>query len=738
MFYQNEVNCDYKVEENFDPIFEKEHKTLIIRCENCTFFSKHRKPNLSNPQCFANIIKLFINNKNLTNTVIETTNNVLQLTHRQIILLTDYTNQLIQNPYLKKLTFQAGYECAKENECKNEQHFFFDHILGNKFNNGLLISNPIMAYIEINQELNINEKLPIKKKECKNCYAHFIQLLSNLSLLLNNTKIIKDYLALDRKNRPFSEIYNLIFGDCDINTIQNSFRLLSVEDKEKICASYKKGPYEIKIVQNLETKKYIYKISPITNDPHLQKIFNEVIQKVDSKPKEYFDSTSLLKLNFLLQHEKRLTMHLLRRNYENLSVEIANDLAELIVYELINLNPIITFLIDDEIEEIFLDTPSSYIYLDHRQFGRCRTEVSLTPMEIESFKTRIRMEAEQRLDEIQPFLKSEIITDKFHIRVSIQIYPLAVEKFSLNIRKLHKKILTLLDLIKNKTLSIDAAAYLLFNFIHGRCILVIGEPYSGKTTLINSLDMIGNEDWRKIYIEDVIESIDQSTQGAHQIRFHVDPNVEHPENYATKSFQVKESLHRTPDAIFIGELIHPKSVESFFFLLKVGLRRCLATAHGESPELMVERFIYDDKIPLPLIGNLDIIVQMSRFKKSGQIIRRVTRITEVQKETQFSFNQSTDPLRGSSNLSFEDIFLRNSDTDQLEKTFESFNKLYKKSNIINKIKLLRGESISNESFILEINNIKNILDELIKRPESNMGEIIKSFHTFWQEMEIKS
>jgi type IV secretory pathway ATPase VirB11/archaellum biosynthesis ATPase len=432
-------------------------------------------------------------------------------------------------------------------------------------------------------------------------------------------------------------------------------------------------------------------------------------------------------------------MQLMEQQYGGLSPDLISNLAELISFELVHLNPLIATLLDDEIEEVFMDSSKSPIYLDHRKFGRCQTSILLTPTELESLKTRVRIEAEQRLDETHPYLKTEIITSYFHVRLSMEISSLAVDEFTMRIRKLHKKIFTLIDLIANNTLSIEASAYLLFNWIHGRNILVIGKPYSGKTTLINSLDILGKPSWRKIYVEDVIESIDQSPFGTRQSRYRIESIEENSDQYSTKAYQVKECLHRTPDSVFIGELIHADAVNAFFYLLKVGLRRCLATAHGESPELMVKRFIYDDNVPATLIGHLDIVVQLEKIPKQSQFIRRVTRITEIKENLdieQIQFNKTENNQQILPKLSYIDIFVRNPENDQLIGTFKTLPELYNKSNTIKNINLLRGEFIDEGRFISEMNRIQSALDKLWNNSQLEVETIIKEFRCLWNEIEM--
>lgn len=736
MITQNNLSCSYKIKRDFDSNTNKEIKYLKINCEKCKYFYHNQENKLFNSQCFKNIVKLFLDNPALNKVTMETIYGEIEFTNTQIELISDYTNQLTKIFELKIPLIKNSNACARNDECINKQIFFFERILGNKFNYGLIISDPILSYIEITQEIKIYNQLSIKKNKCRTCYTPFLHFIEKIRDYLLQTNFIPRYLSIDSKNRSLSEIYSIIFGDFNIYSKKSGLNLVHSEFNEQICISYNIGPYKITISKNLESNEYFYTVSSILDDPNLKNIYQTMMKEIKAKPKDFFNYKQSYKLDFLLRSGKKLLIQLMKQQYGHLSDIEISDISELLIFELTNLNSLMAPLLDPAIEELFYDNPNpkSFIYLDHSQFGRCRTNISLTPSEIESLKTRMRIEAEHRLDEIQPFLKTEIITEYFHIRVSIQIYPLSVDGFSMSIRKLHKKTLTLLDLIKNNTISIEAASYLIYSLIHGRCILVIGEPYSGKTTLINSLDTIGKSNWRKIYIEDVIESIDQTAFEVHQVRFQVDSNLSNPENYSTKSYQVKECLHRTPDVIFIGELIHSKSVESFFFLLKVGLRRCLATAHGESPELMIDRFIFDDKIPPSLIGNLDIVVQMNRIDFGGRSIRRVTRITEIKKKTHTEFNKISNILQDAS-ITFIDVFLRDPERDQLIGSFKSLNELYERSAIIKEINSLRGEYVSKTSFHNEIDQIGTTLNELLKNETYELGKIIQKFHRFWNDLD---
>lgn len=293
----------------------------------------------------------------------------------------------------------------------------------------------------------------------------------------------------------------------------------------------------------------------------------------------------------------------------------AEALAKLAFWELVGLSRIAPFIYPDFIEEIYCDGPSTMIYVRHDRLGTLETDIYPTKKEIENLINHIEMHKGTNIDLHRGNLESEIRTEDFHCRIIVDFDPLAYRGPYIIIRNLKSRKLTILDLIKNDTITKEAAAFLIMSLWFRRNVTIAGEVYSGKTTLLNSLDQCIPSSYRRIYIEDALESKDLRGEGYKQAFYR-------GETYSSildKRKQLIFTLHRSPDILILGELLTNEDIKTFFYSLSCGLRG-LQTIHAEDIESLMNRWLFQARINVMLLHEIDLIVIMKRDIYGGRYV----------------------------------------------------------------------------------------------------------------------
>ncbi|MHA2042115.1 MAG: ATPase, T2SS/T4P/T4SS family, partial [Candidatus Thorarchaeota archaeon] len=290
------------------------------------------------------------------------------------------------------------------------------------------------------------------------------------------------------------------------------------------------------------------------------------------------------------------------------------------------LDSLLPILLDDDVEELYVDRPKKPVYFDHCRLGRCISKYELHQDDVARFATLLRAESNLHLDRRNPSLKTDLNLFDMNLRVSASLPPLSPDGLHLEIRRARRRPFTILDLIRNGTLPTEAAAALLLALGCRFNITITGGPGTGKTTLLNALDLDSPKAWRKIYIEDAVESRD--LQNHHQVRFKVDP-VDETDGHFDKSLEIVKTLHRSPDYLILGEIQTAEHSQALFQAIAAGLR-AMQTCHSYSAASLVSRWTTGHDIEKSSIAMMDLIVTMVR-PVPGESSRRVSEIVEVRR-----------------------------------------------------------------------------------------------------------
>ncbi|MFW9825663.1 MAG: ATPase, T2SS/T4P/T4SS family [Candidatus Thorarchaeota archaeon] len=333
---------------------------------------------------------------------------------------------------------------------------------------------------------------------------------------------------------------------------------------------------------------------------------------------------------YVLQQKDFCSFNQLYRYLKNVikdQSEVPENFLIPLLFRSLNLEKIAPLLIDDKIDEIYLDSSKKNIYIDHSNHGRCNTFISLSKYEIESFIHRVALENDFSLNQSNPTMKSDFVSPLFHTRVTVDIPPLIIEDIHLDIRKFHSKQLRIPDLVNNGSLSLTQAKFLILLIQNQTSISILGPPNSGKTTLQNALIEYIPSHFRLLSVEDVLEITD--TRDGNVVRFRLGYDPQESKIFS-KSLEIQKILHRSPDFINLGELSLKSHFTAFLNVLSVGVPS-IQTIHGKNPEFLFGRLKDIYNIPLELLKTSvpHVFIELNVFWINNRKKRMVIRIAEL-------------------------------------------------------------------------------------------------------------
>jgi type IV secretory pathway ATPase VirB11/archaellum biosynthesis ATPase len=241
--------------------------------------------------------------------------------------------------------------------------------------------------------------------------------------------------------------------------------------------------------------------------------------------------------------------------------------------------------------------------------------------------------------------------------------------------------------------------------------------------LINALDLILPKEYRKVYVEDITESLNQSQFQRHQLKFKVDSIESMVEKKYSKQNQIKNLLHRTPDIIYLGEILTKEEAEAMFHCLAAGLTG-FQTIHSKDLNSLINRFLFHFNINKSCLNDLGLIV----FMKKSRNVRKIISISEITN------------ILPNSNKKHNTLFLFNPKTSEWDQKSDLF-----ESKIIKKLKMIENLSINNfNDFIIIYTEIFQFLmrnDRLTNQELIDLFDKINYFsfesyeklNDYWQE-----
>ncbi len=309
------------------------------------------------------------------------------------------------------------------------------------------------------------------------------------------------------------------------------------------------------------------------------------------------------------------------------SLALKKDRAELLA-EAMQMNlegaGILSELIgDDAIEEIAVVGIGRPVRVFVRNAGWKETNCMLTSEEFAvNAVNKLARPLGRRITYATPRLNAGI----GNIRIHASIPPLSRE-MEITIRKFTAEPLGIPEIIENRTITAQAAAFLWLACAADSSVLVAGNTGSGKTTLLNALFSFVPLSERVIVIE---ETPEMQLPHEHAVRMLASEDL----GIGMASL-VRDSLRMRPDRVVVGEVRSPEETRALFDSLLAGqAKAAYATFHARSAGEALERLesLGARRSELDAIGAIAVCMRATLFDgrtgKAGET-RKVAEIAEV-------------------------------------------------------------------------------------------------------------
>ena len=304
----------------------------------------------------------------------------------------------------------------------------------------------------------------------------------------------------------------------------------------------------------------------------------------------------------------------------------------LIENEINGYGPITELLDDKNITEIMVNAPDEiYIELD----GKVIKDDSVSFINDEHIIRTIQRMIQplgRTIDVAHPMVDSRL---KDGSRINAVIPPLSVNGPVITIRKFKQNLNTMEDLLRMGSLTNNMARFLAASVKAKLNIIICGGTGSGKTTALNVLSSLIDNDERIITIEDAAEL---NLSQEHVITLETRNTNYDNEGDVTVRDLVINSLRMRPDRIIVGEV---RGKEAFDMLqaMNTGHDGSLSTLHANGPKDALNRLeamVLRSGIQIPVLAvreyiekAIDLVINIERLQDGKRKITSICEVTDI-------------------------------------------------------------------------------------------------------------
>jgi len=269
----------------------------------------------------------------------------------------------------------------------------------------------------------------------------------------------------------------------------------------------------------------------------------------------------------------------------------------------------------------------------HKEHGWLETNLVFDSQSaVSDMVNRMARSAGKRLTMQTPSINA-VLADGNRLHAAIS--PVSFSGPCFTIRKFSRDYFTPLQLVKNNTISAEAAAFLWMALLGNCSIMVAGNTGSGKTSTLNALFCFVPEKERIVVVEETPEIM---LPHRHLVKL----NVVQEQGISMQKLII-DTLRMRPDRVVVGEVRSSLEIKAFVDTLLAGQGKgSYCTFHSQSAEEALKRVASMGVLETDL-ATIDLIVVQRRWdvmeKGKSREERQVTEISElVQKHGQVKLN----------------------------------------------------------------------------------------------------
>jgi flagellar protein FlaI len=358
-----------------------------------------------------------------------------------------------------------------------------------------------------------------------------------------------------------------------------------------------------------------------------------------------------------------------------------DDVKKLLISYIMNmmlgLGEIEVPLADGNLEEIAVNNASEFIWVFHKDYSWCKTNIKPQNEEyIYNKADQIGRGVGREINNLAPLMDAELADGS---RVNATLYPVSQKGNTITIRKFATNPWTMPALIKNGTIDPYMAGLTWTCIENEISLLISGGTASGKTSFLNAMSIffpptrriVSVEETRELLLPDFFQWIPMLSRM---------PNPEGKGEVTLYNLMIN-ALRQRPDIVLVGEVRIEKDAETMFEAIHTG-HAVYGTVHADNASDTIIRMTNPPiGIPKILMNALGAVLVQFRHRSRG--LRRTFEFAEVLRSGDINVNYRWN-IRS-------DTFTQTSDLTHLAETIALYGGLTKneiKDDVDTKVKIL--------------------------------------------------